>query len=159
MPETTARLEMIWEALRRLCEEAGDIGPYPAADDRLLHLEEGDVKEALQAWAAYQNGALEALQDMHLAQILENMGEVAGERFGLDTTRAMHFGHWLAQAVTGWRSGLGNDDEIEALNELAARVVHGRQTAIGFAWTYADWWMRDQPAIPPMMARLQEASD
>jgi hypothetical protein len=158
MLETTARLEMVWEALRRLCEEAGDIGVYPATDDRLLRLEEGDVKEALQIRAAYQNGALGAPQDMHLAYVLENMGEVAGERFGLDATRATHFGQWLAQAVTGWRSGLGDDDKIEALNEPAARTVHGRQTAVGFARMHADWWMRYQQAIPPMIARLQEAS-
>jgi hypothetical protein len=86
------------------------------------------------------------------------MGEVVGERFSLDTTRARHFGHWLAQAVTGWRSGLSDDDEMEALNALAGRAVHGRETMIGFGWTHADWWMRYQRAIPPIMARLQEAS-
>jgi hypothetical protein len=133
-----------------------DIGPYPAADDRLLRLEEGDVTAALQAWTAYKSGALDALQDRHLARVLETMAEVASERFGLD--RALHFGQWLAQAVTGWRSGLSDDDEIDALNALAARAVHGRETAIGFAWTHADWWQRYQRAIPAMMARLQEAS-
>jgi hypothetical protein len=158
MSETTARLEMVWGALRRLCEEAGDIGPYPAADDRLLRLEEGDVTAALQAWTAYKDGALDALQDRHLARILETMGEVAGERLALDSARAMPFGQWLAQAVTGWRSDLSDDDEIDALNALAARAVHGRDTAIGFAWTHADWWQRYQRAIPLMMARLWETS-
>ncbi len=158
MLETSARLEMIWEALRRVCEEAGDIGPYPAADDRLLHLEAEDVKEALHAWAAYENGAPEALQNMHLSRVLETMGEVVGERFGLDPTRAVHFGQWLAQAVTGWRSEPSGDGEIDTLNALAGRAVYGRDTAIGFAWTHADWWMRYQRAIPPIMARLQEAS-
>jgi hypothetical protein len=47
MPETTARLEMVGEGLRRLCEETGDIGPHPAADDRLLCFERGDVKTVL----------------------------------------------------------------------------------------------------------------
>jgi hypothetical protein len=47
MPETTARLEMVGEGLRRLCEETGDIGPHPAADDRLLCFERGDVKAVL----------------------------------------------------------------------------------------------------------------
>jgi hypothetical protein len=119
MPETSARLTMVWEALRRLCEEAGDIGPYPADDERLLRLEIEDVKEALHAWAAYESGALEALQDMHLSRVLESMGEIVGERFGLNPTHAMHFGHWLAQAVTGWRSDLSGDDEIETLKALA----------------------------------------
>jgi hypothetical protein len=159
MSETTARLEMVWGALRRLCEEAGDIGPYPAADDRLLRLEEEDVTDALHAWTAYQRGALEALQNMALARVLENMGEVVGERLDLDATRALHFGQWLAQAVTGWRGDQSDDDEIDALNALAARAVHGRETASGFAWTHADWWMRYQRAIPPMMARLQKESD
>jgi hypothetical protein len=158
MAESSARLEMIWEALRRLCAEAGDIGPYPAADDRLLTLEEGDVKEALHAWAAYDNGALEALQSMHLSRVLEAMGEVVGERFELDPTCAMHFGQWLAQAVTGWSSGTADDDEIDVLNALAGQAVHGRDTAVGFAWTHTDWWMRYQRAIPPMMARLQGQS-
>jgi hypothetical protein len=158
MPETTARLEMVWEALRRVCEEAGDIGPYPAADERLLRLDEEEVREALQAWAAYDHGALEALQNRHLSGVIESMGEVVGERFGLDPTRAMHFGQWLAQAVTGWRSGLSDDEEMDALNALAGRAVHGRETIIGFGWTYADWWMRYQRAIPPIMAKLQEAS-
>jgi hypothetical protein len=159
MPETTVRLDRLWEALRRLCEEAGDIGPYPAAAERLLALDEGDVRAALHAWRAYDNGALEALQDIHLSRVLECMGEVVGERFGLDPTRATHFGHWLAQAVTGWRSDVTNDDEIEALNELAGRIVYGRETTIGFAWTHPDWWMRYQRAIPPIMAKLQEESD
>ena len=158
MLETKARLEMIWEALRRLCEEAGDVGPYPVADDRLLRLAEGDVKGALQAWAAYKTGDLEALQNKQLSCVLEPMGEVAGERFGLDAAHARHFGSWLAQAVTGWRSGFGDDDEIDALNALAGRAVHGRETVVGFGWTYADWWMRYQRAIPPIMARLQLAS-
>jgi hypothetical protein len=61
MPVKAARLEMVWEALRRLCEEAGDIGPYPAADDHLLRLDEADVREALHAWMAYDHGTLEAL--------------------------------------------------------------------------------------------------
>jgi hypothetical protein len=158
MPETRVRLETGWKALQRLCEEAGDIGPYPAADERLLRLPEDDVKEALQAWAAYQNGALEAVQDRHLSRILESLGEVVGERFGLDPTRAMRFGHWLAQAATGWRSDLSDDHEIEVLNALAGRAVYGRETAIGFAWTHVDWWMRYQRAIPPMIAKLQEDS-
>jgi hypothetical protein len=159
MPETSARLTMVWEALRRLCEEAGDIGPYPADDERLLRLEVEDVKEALHAWAAYESGALEALQDVHLSRVLENLGEIVGERFGLDPAHAMHFVQWLAQAVTGWRSDLSGDDEIETLNALAGQAVHGRKTAIGFAWTHADWWMRYQRAIPPMMARLQKEPD
>jgi hypothetical protein len=112
MPGTSARLTMVWEALRRLCEEAGDIGTYPADDERLLRLEVEDVKEALHAWAAYESGAPEALQDMHLSRVLENMGEIVGERFGLDAIHAMHFGHWLAQAVTGWHSDLSGDDGI-----------------------------------------------
>jgi hypothetical protein len=158
MAERSARLELVWEALRRLCEEAGDIGPYPAADDRLLALEEGEVKEALHAWAAYDNGAVEALQSMPLSRVLEGMGEAVGERFEVDPTRAMHFGQWLAQAVTGWRSGTSDDDDIDALNAHAGQAVHGRDTAIGFAWTHADWWTRYQRAIPPMMARLQGES-
>jgi hypothetical protein len=84
---------------------------------------------------------------MHLSGVLESMGEVAGERFGLDPRRAMHFGQWLAQAVTGWRSDLSDDDEIDTLNALAGRAVYGRDTAIGFAWTHADWWIRYQRAI------------
>jgi hypothetical protein len=84
---------------------------------------------------------------------------VVGERFGLDATRAMDFGQWLAQAVTGWRSELSDDEAIDALNALAGHAVYGRKTAIGFAWTHADWWRRYQRAIPPMMARLQQESD
>jgi hypothetical protein len=158
MAESHARLDMVWEALRRLCEEAGEIGLYPAADDRLLGLAEEDVKEALHAWAAYDHGALEALQSMDLSRVLDVMGEVVGERFELDSTRAMHFGQWLAQAVTGWPSDTSDDDEIDMLNALAGQAVHGRNTAIGFAWTHADWWMRYQRAIPPMMARLEGGS-
>ena len=104
MPVKAARLEMVWEALRRLCEEAGDIGPYPAADDHLLRLDEADVREALHAWMAYDHGTLEALQNSHLSRVLESMGEVVGERFGLDhhTRQALWAlagtgGHWLAQ--------------------------------------------------------------
>jgi hypothetical protein len=85
--------------------------------------------------------------------------EANGERFDLDPTHAMHFGHCLAQAVTGWRSDLSGDEEIETLNALAGQAVHDRKTAIGFAWTHADWWMRYQRAIPPMIARLQKESD
>jgi hypothetical protein len=119
----------------------------------------GASSSALHAWRADDDGALEALQDIHLSRVLEYMGEVVGERFGLDAMRAMYFGHWLAQAVTGWRSDVSNDDEIEALNKLAGRTVYGRETTIGFAWTHPDWWMRYQRAIPPIMARLQEESD
>jgi hypothetical protein len=95
---------------------------------------------------------------MHLSRVLEAMGEVVGERFELDSTRAMHVGQWLAQAVTGWCSGTSDDDEIDALSALSGQAVHGRDTAIGFAWTHAEWWMRYQRAIPPMMARLQGES-
>jgi hypothetical protein len=37
---------------------------------------------------------------------------------------------------------VANDDEIGALNAPAGQAVYGRDTAIGFAWTHADWWMR-----------------
>jgi hypothetical protein len=85
--------------------------------------------------------------------------EASGERFDLDPAHAMHFGHWLAQAVTGWRSDLSGNDGIETLNALAGQAVHDRKTAIGFAWTHAAWRMRYQRAIPRMMARLQKESD
>jgi hypothetical protein len=61
-------------------------------------------------------------------------------------------GHRLA-------SDLSTNEPIGTLDVLAGRAVHGRETATEFAWTHADWWMRYQRAIPPIMARLQEESD
>ena len=95
------------------------------------------VWEALQAWTAYKKGTLEALQNRPLAQILENMGEIAGERLGRDGPCTMRFGQWLAQAVTGWHSGLSNDEEIDALNALPSlrgmRLVGARLAQTGAA--------------------------
>jgi hypothetical protein len=71
----------------------------------------------------------------------------------------MCFGQWLVQAVIGSSSDLYNDDKIGGLDTLAGHAVHGRETVRGSAWTHADWWMRYQRAIPPILATLQKESD
>jgi hypothetical protein len=129
--------------------------PGPGLWERALRLidlmlecaEEDDMPETSARLAM----VWEALQEMHLSRVLENMDEVVGERFGLEPTHAVHLGHWLAQAVTLWHSDLSGDEAIETLNTLAGQAVHGRKTAISFAWAHADWWMRYQRVIPPMM--------
>jgi hypothetical protein len=166
-----ASLQHLWSMIVNLCQDATDIGPFPAKQIEIgegsyahcagdpVRLWTHDVQSALSAWSVYeQKGRPEELHDHGLARILEDLGMLAGQRLGLDYAPSVHFGDWLAQAVTGWFGGHGNDEEVGRLESVASAAVFGhaqRSKLISRAYLDPEFFTLYRPAIPAIVATLK----
>jgi hypothetical protein len=160
-----APLRRIWNQLRELCGEAGDIGDYPVMqilvvpqpfphDRTQVVLSQEYVTEAVQAWTTYEAGDPGALSSPNLGLILADIGVLAGQRLGLGADQAVHFADWLVEAVTGWSVSHGNERTIVRIEDVASRAVYGDVYARGQAFCTADFWRLYRPAIPAVVAFL-----
>jgi hypothetical protein len=161
-----APLRRIWNRLRELCGEAGDIGDYPAMqilvvphpfphDRSQIVLSQEYVTEALLAWTAYEAGDLGALSSPNLGLILADIGVLAGQRLGLGDDPAVHFADWLVEAVTGWSVSHGNERTIVRIEDVASQAAYGDLHARGQAFCTPDFWQAYRPAIPAVVAFLK----
>jgi hypothetical protein len=161
-----APLRRIWNQLRELCSEAGDIGDYPAMQivvvpHPLPHnrtqvvLAQEYVTEALQAWMNYTAGNVGALSSPNLGLILADVGGLVGERLGLGADQAVHFADWLVEAVTGWSMSHGNERTMRRLEAIASQAAYGDGHRRGQAFCTPDFWQAYRPAIPAVVTFLK----
>jgi hypothetical protein len=164
-----APLRGIWERLRELCSEAGDIGEYPAThifvvpqpfphEETQAVFPQEYVSGALEAWSHYEAGALDALRSPNLGMVLGKIGALVGQRLGLEVGPSVHFGDWLVEAITGWSMGHGNDRTIARMETVALEAAYGNDNLRGRAFYTPTFWADYRPAIPAVVAYLQELS-
>lgn len=164
-----APLRCIWNRLREFCSEAGDIGEYPAThifvvpqpfphEETQAVFPQEYVAGALEAWSRCEAGALEALRSPNLGMVLGRIGALVGQRLGLEVGPSVHFGDWLVEAITGWSMGHGNDRTISHLETVALQAAYGNDNLRGRAFYTPTFWTDYRPAIPAVVAYLQELS-
>ncbi len=154
-----------WKKLRILCQQAGDIGPYPGhilveegefvREREQLILSRRQVREAEQAWNKFEAGDIQALHSLSLCNVFQAIGVLIGRRLGLTFGSSIHFGDWLALSITGWDAGHGNEVMIETLHQVASEIVYGSTKVFGCAYLTPTWWEDYQAAIPVVIETLR----
>jgi hypothetical protein len=160
-------LYRIWTRLREFCQEAGDIGEFPASwivisgideasPEVVLHLPQAQVLEALAAWRRFEEGDAQALNEANLAMVVAALGGLAGQRLGLPWEAVVHFGDWLAGLITGWLISHGNEEQLWQLENLAAHTAAGGPQHIGPACYNPEVWEVYRPAIAAVVQALRQ---
>jgi len=161
-------LYRVWAKLRAFCQEAGDIGEYPAQrlvvgsaevspSETAIRLPEQEVTEALAAWMRFEAGEDQALNAPSLGVVVAELGCLAGERFGLPWPSAMHFGDWLTGVITGWPITHGNEEELWRLEGIAAQAAAGAPQHLGPACYKPEVWEAYRPVIAAVVRALRQS--
>jgi hypothetical protein len=160
-------LYRIWAKLREFCREAGDVGEFPAQwiaigtaerapPEAAVHLQEAQVNEALATWRRFEGGDQQALSEANLAVVVAALGQLAGQRLGLDWEAAMHLGDWLTGLITGWLISHGNEEKLGWLEGIATQAAAGGPQHIGPACYNPAVWEIYRPAIAAVVQALRE---
>ncbi len=122
----------------------GQVSPEPSGDT--IGIARLDVLAACAAWALFSEGEQEALNDPRLGRVIGSLGYLIGRRVGVVDTHAIHFGYWLAYAITGWSVGSGPESVVTYLDSVAIRATTMPAGSVRCAWDYGQFWTRYYPA-------------
>jgi len=151
-------LEEIWNALKRLLCEVGDIGDLEfeitrngsfllqdrkIPDESPLIIENDYIVVAVQT---LEESEPERWEDIGVCDCIESgLGPLAGLRLDMKEPQAIVFGDWLAHLITGISGGHGTDRITAQLDEIFSVAVFNDRSLITFAFTQEGFF--DDPDI------------
>lgn len=165
-------LEGIWDALKRLLCEVGDIGDLEfkiIADGHFL-LQGGKIPDETGTPSPliirndFVVGAVQDLKDSPEPErwksgsisecIVRGLGPLAGLRIEMNDRQAIIFGDWLGNCITGMVSGHGTDRITAQLGEIFSVAVFDDSSLSTFAFAQEDFF--DNPDIHKGVAAVVE---
>lgn len=159
MNKSKEHIERVWDGLRNLCREAGDIGDFDDFGDlgkrpcqfnyesipEMLQKVGPDSEKASKAWA---DGVAATHEGRHpielksdpLGHVLEELSFLAGRRLKLDRTRAEAFAGWLTETITDWYLDRGHGRLIDELERVALDTLEHSTGAVIRAYQRLDFF-------------------
>ncbi|MCZ6874655.1 MAG: hypothetical protein O7G88_14185 [bacterium] len=122
----------------------GQVSPEPSGDT--IGIARLDALAACATWAWFGEGERGALNDPKLGRVVASLGYLIGRQVSVMDTQAIHFGYWLAYAITGWSVGSGPETMLTYLDSVAIQATSMPAGSVCCAWDYGQFWTRYYPA-------------